>query len=311
MGRKARICTIIILLSVIFIPLVPHPVDSVCPSSPGVTITIAQPKQTVNVAPGQDGIVTFTGTVMAQIPWEPKFQYLVVQLSPDADGWPTSRPPPLIFTRQVKMKIFSVDVYVPTGTSRSYHGQFSMGGKWRFQNTTIGGTLYPATAIIVVQQYDMVVLDSPERYIKIEQGQSLHTHVKVENRGNADEHLWARINNRKELESKGWKIDLTPDKMAVQEKNSTLLELDLSSSETMELGFHTLSIKVAIAEAGYESPFVYDHDIIIEVREMEMFGIKLGIWLIFEYSLIILLGMVTSFLVMIRRRTRYLPIRSS
>jgi len=304
MGRKARTCTIIMLLSVIFMPLVPLPVNSVCPSSPGVTITIAQPKQIANVAPGHDGIVTFTGNVEAQVPWKPNSHYLVVHLSPDANGWPTSKPPPLIFTRQTKMKTFSVDVYVPTGTSGSYQGQFSMGGTWRFQNTTIGGTLYFATAIILVQQYHLVVLETPKRYIQVEPGQRLRTQVELENRGNGNEEFSVGIKNRGELENRGWKIDLTPEDIAIDERNSTRLDLELSSSKNMEPGFYNLSIGIEFPKTYREDQVIYVYDCFIEVREREMLGVRIGVWIIFEYSLIILLGMVTSFIVMVNRRLK-------
>ncbi|MGA1792953.1 MAG: choice-of-anchor T family protein [Thermoplasmatota archaeon] len=301
MGRNARIGLFVIFLSVILMPLVSLPVDSVCP--PGITITIAQPKQTAYVAPGQDCIVTFTGTVEAQVPWESHFQYLVVQLSPVAECWPTSNPPSLIFTRQTRIKTFSVDVYIPTGTSRSYQGQFSMGGTWRFQNTTKGGTLYTATAIILVEQYHQIEMGSPERYIKIEQGDSLRTYVKIENQGNGNERLKAGIHNPKELASKGWKIDLTPDRMTVEEGNSTMLSLELSSSDTMELGVYNLSVVISIPGGQGEDPIIFYHRLFIEVREREMLGIELSLWIIFEYSMIILLGMVASLMVMLGRRS--------
>ncbi|MGA1820833.1 MAG: choice-of-anchor T family protein [Thermoplasmatota archaeon] len=312
MGRNARIGLFVMLLSLISIPFGSNQAVSVCPSGePYIYITIAQPNQTAYVAPGQDGIVTFTGVVGMGLPWPEGSKGVKVHLLPDAGDWFVVPPPELFFSRAERIKRFSLEVHVPIGTSISCKGQLSVGGTWEHLNTTKGGTIPMATAIIVVEQYKFIKMDSPERFIRIERGQSLRTQVKVENQGNGDERLKARINNRNELESRGWKIDLAPEKIAVEEGNSTMLDLEMTSSDDMETGFYNLSIGIAVAGAQCEDPYFFDHTLFIEVHEKEVFGIELRFWLIFDLSMMILMGMVASFLVSIRKRKKHLPIRIS
>jgi hypothetical protein len=195
MGRKARISIIVLLLLVIFMPLVSHQGNSVCPSGPSVDILLAQTKQTAYVAPGQDGIVTFTGTVSANVPWPPESEGLEVRLKPDAGDWCVIAPPAMLFSKAEEQKSFSIRVYVPTGTSTSYPGQLSVAGTWRQQNTTLGGNIPPATAIIFIKQYTQIELNNAEGVISLHQGQKMNTTLMVHNMGNGDEKVRLEIFN--------------------------------------------------------------------------------------------------------------------
>ena len=114
-GRTAIAIVICILLSSIIIAVSDdNGVDGV--GEPAIRIELAQTKQTAYAAPGQDGVVTFTGTVTATIPVSPNIQYLIVTLEADAGGWPVSVPPSLTFNRAITQQGFALSVQVPTGT---------------------------------------------------------------------------------------------------------------------------------------------------------------------------------------------------
>lgn len=294
---------IVMLLTAIFIPITNDHSEAVCPGDTyGPVIQIAQPKQTASVAPGQDGIVEFTGTVFVQIPWTPEMEQLIVALEPRAGDWLVSSPPPLIFTRAIKQKSFIVKVLVPTGTSQSVMGQLEVGGKWKDLNSSTWVAIPPATAIIVVDQFSQVDLDSPKGYIRIEQGQGVKTHVKVHNYGNGKERIRAWIDNIQELEDRGWKIEYGPEKMEIEENGYSRFNLSLKSSEIIRTGLYQVKIAAIIAGSTCEDPFVYDHVLFIEVEEREILGIKMGTWIFFNWTLIILIGIVSAFIIITRKR---------
>jgi hypothetical protein len=218
-ARTAIFLIMLIMLGSIFIYL-PKETDKVeAFGTPAITIRIAQPKQVAYVAPGQDGIVTFTGTVEAQIPWAPSIQYLVVTLTADAGGWPVSNPPALTFSRTQNQQSFSLSVQVPIETSK----------RWSYSPGITGGTIPPATAIIVVDQYYQFSVGCEKPYVQVQPGSSLGFRLRLINEGNANDRLRVEVQNLKELADMGWTLQLSLDKFAVPEKQEKVLTVSVTT----------------------------------------------------------------------------------
>jgi len=284
----------------IYMPKEDDKVEAV--GGPAITITIAQPKQTAYVAPGQDGIVTFTGTVEAQIPWDPSFQYLVVQLSADAGGWPASNPPALIFSRQTKMRTFSLSVQVPIETSKKTQGQLSLSGRWSYSPGALGGTIPAATAIIVVEQYYQFSVGCDKPYVQVNPGSSLGFRLRLINEGNANDRLRVEVKNLKELADRGWTIQLSQDKFAVPEKQEKVLTVSVTTPVKWNVWKNdvtTVQIRVisAQAEGLGEVSDIADYSLYIRQKGVSIPG--------FEPAFaIVALAMLTVLLVGFAKRKR-------
>ena len=73
------------------------------------TIQLDQSSQTAQVAPGQLGIVTFTGTVTTDMTIDSTVQKVLVYVTGSAGGWATTvTPSTLAFSRQVTSGTFSI-----------------------------------------------------------------------------------------------------------------------------------------------------------------------------------------------------------
>jgi len=189
-------------------------VDAV--GDPEITIALAQAKQTVYVAPGQDGIVTFTGTVFVQVPWSPNIQYLVVDLSADAGSWPVSVPPSLTFSKAVKQQSFTISVQAPIGAPADESHTLTVGGTWHYEPGMTGGQCEPATAIILIKQYYTCDLETKTPFIEALANERLDTSVLVKNTGNGDDEIQLEIANHEDLAIRGIDVYLSDSKVSVE-----------------------------------------------------------------------------------------------
>ena len=227
--RASIFLMLVLLMGTMFVYLPKEKDTAEAVGAPAVRIEIDQTKQTAYVAPGQDGVVTFTGTVTATIPWSPNIQFLVVTLQADAGGWPVSIPPALTFNKATKQQGFKVSVQVPVETSQKTQGQLSVSGKWRYSPGTLGGTIDPATAIIVIKQYYQFSVGCEKPYIQVGPGSSLGFKIRLINEGNAADQLRVEVLNLDRLASKGWTIQLSQDKFSVPEKQEKVLTVSVTT----------------------------------------------------------------------------------
>jgi hypothetical protein len=234
----------------IYIPKEDEKVEAI--GGPAITIRITQPRVTAYVAPGQDGIVTFTGTVEAQIPWDPSFQYLIVQLTADAGGWPASNPPALIFNRATKQRDFALSVQVPIETSKKTQQQLSLTGRWSYSPGIGGGTIPASTAIISVEQYYQFSVGCEKPYVQVQPGSSLGFRLRLINEGNSNDRLRVEIKNLKELADQGWTVQLSQDKFAVPEKQEKVLTVSVTTPVKWNVwknAVTTVQIRIISAQA--------------------------------------------------------------
>mgnify|MGYP006293004425 FL=1 len=194
-----------------------------------ITINLAQKKQTALVAPGQEGIVTFTGEVTAQIPWSPSIQYCIVYMQANAGGWVVSLPPPLIFSKQTRTNNFAMTVQVPPETSYFTQGQLEVTATWRYSPGRLTGTVPPTSAIIKVNQYYQFSVGCEKPYVEVAPGNSLGFRVSLFNEGNGNDKLRMEITNLKDLADEGWTVQLSQDKFQVPEKQERVLTVSVTT----------------------------------------------------------------------------------
>jgi hypothetical protein len=299
MDERVRIIPIVLLLSLSALLMVSQDTEAICPSSSSVTVALAQAKQTAYVAPGQDGMVTFTGTVFFQIPYEENENGSMVILTVDAGDFIVSSIEPLYFSKAQKQQSFLINVYVPIGTSHSTRGQLSVSGKWYALGSDREDVIYPATAIIFVKQFSRVELETAEGIVSIKQGQSAETRLLVQNKGNGEERVRFEISNLKDLEDEGWKVELGRDKITVEEGSSDNTSITIRPPRKIDLGIHNITVRSVVAQSLCGGEYS-NYTLFIHVKEREVLGITYSFWVIIQLSLIIILVSVTAFIVIIK-----------
>ena len=186
-------------------------------------------KQTALVAPGQEGIVTFTGKVDAQMTYEPRGQQLLVYLTADASGWAVTTPPALIFTRGITTRDFAITVQVPPETSHMIQGTLTISGRWRVVPGIGGSSVDPVTAIIYIAQYYQFSVGCEKPYQQVSPGSSLGFKLRLINEGNAADKLRVDILNLADLAEGGWTVQLSQDKFQVPEKQERVLTVSITT----------------------------------------------------------------------------------
>lgn len=242
---------------------------------PAITVTIAQPKATAHVAPGQDGIVTYTGDVEAEIPWSPSIQYLTVYLQPDAGGWSVSTPAPLVFSRQTKTLGFSLTVQVPPETSHYVQGTLTIGGTWEYDPGVMSGSLEETTAIIYIDQYYICALDTSTTTRQAEKGGYAEFIVEVVNNGNGNDEMMVEVLNLEDLSDDDLLIQMADNEVRVLEKQSVELSisakvLNTASTDRYEIKLHVKSTMAESLGQPYQSDDMNLYlEVVREIKEPE------------------------------------------
>jgi len=228
-AKVAAVLMLVVVMAGVFviIPKSDDKVDAV--GAPAIKIELASYRGTALVAPGQDGIVQFSGTVTAQIPLDPNFQFLLVYLTADAGGWPASTSSALTFSKQVKTQNFQVVIRVPPETSVTAQGQLTISGRWRYSPGTLGGSVEPVGAIIVVKQFYQFSVGCDKPYVQINPGASYGFKLRLTNEGNFNDKLTVDILNLDRLTAKGWTIQLSRDKFEIMESTEQVLVISVTS----------------------------------------------------------------------------------
>ncbi|MGA1866213.1 MAG: choice-of-anchor T family protein [Thermoplasmatota archaeon] len=118
--QRSRVSSFLILLVLVFLILssLSQAEESEDESSdlppPTIWIEMDQEEVHADVAPGDNGIVMFTGTCHCILPSEVNNTvYTIVSLDMEASGFPCSDPPGLLFTNDMEIRKFLISVQVP------------------------------------------------------------------------------------------------------------------------------------------------------------------------------------------------------
>ncbi|MBN1389948.1 MAG: hypothetical protein JXA22_04830 [Candidatus Thermoplasmatota archaeon] len=284
-ARIGIFLVMLLMLGSIFIYLPKENDEVEAIGAPAITITITQPRVTAYVAPGQDGIVTFTGKVEAMIPWDPSVQYLIVQLTADAGGWPASNPPALIFNKATKLRDFTLSVQVPVETSKKTQQSLSLTGRWNYSPGITGGTIAASTAIISVEQYYQFSVGCEKPYVQVSPGSSLGFRLRLINEGNAGDRLRVEVKNLKELADQGWTVQLSQDKFAVPEKQEKVLTVSVTTPVKWNVwknAVTTIQLRIisAQAESLGQASDIADYSIYVRQKGVSIPGFEPGLAII-------------------------------
>jgi len=269
-ARFGSMMLLALLLGTLFV-LIPEEAEVDAVGAPAITVRITPESQTALVAPGQQGVVIFTGEVTALIPWSPRVQYLIVYLTYDAMGWATSGTPQLIFTRAQDTMPFSCTVQVPPMTSHQATGTLSVNVQWGYNPGIGGGTLpSPTQAIILVEQYYLMSVGCDKPYVQISPGQSIGFKMRLINDGNDLDRFRMEITNQKDLIDDDWTVQLSQNEFTVPSMQERIVTVSITTpikTIIWKNDVEQIQIKVASSQADSLGKPSYPADYTLFVRQ--------------------------------------------
>lgn len=219
-GEKRHLClaVIILLLGINFIIItdIDFVKGWIFPPFYGM-ITIDQESEMAYVAPDQDGIINFNGSISVWFHGGPFYvgDNFLVEISAEAGEWSVSDIPPMILNRSKWKCDFNFTVYVPTGTPIWEGRTVNVTGTWKALETNATGSLRGDSALIEINPYCKLDVKSPGR-VKIKAGGSGNIKVTASNKGNCDNRIFLNIDNLYEMEKRGWEFDINHKAMRLK-----------------------------------------------------------------------------------------------
>ena len=175
---------------------------------PFLSLSFDDSNPVVNVTPTSEGIVNLTGHARID---KTEDQSVNVSLDASVDvGWKTVLSPTNMRFISGPQEDFTVEIVVPAATSESILGKLTlnalikMDGMWETTKTE--------SLIRVAPYFRLAVVPDAEKS-EIAPAQSADFSVTVTNYGNAVDSYKLQIENRNELEQKGWNITISQDSL--------------------------------------------------------------------------------------------------
>jgi len=249
-------------------------------ATPAATITFNPPiTREASVAPGEDGVVIFDGSVSVQIIGAAQsVQLIQIEMQADTDaGWPgVVSPSSAIVDPKTQTVIpFSVMVKVPAYTSYTISSKVTVSGR----ALTFPGArqaLFSGDATVIVDQFYKFQLSVPKPYKEIDPGEQMAFNLNIKNQGNGIDTYAMTIKNLEKLQSSEWVVAWSDTRSTVGEQDEGLITLSINSPQkwhlwenkvtsievqveseqfrTLEGGISTQSMFLFIRERGASSP---------------------------------------------------------
>ncbi len=311
--RVFKVGMVLMAITLVFsgiVVLLPEEAEAI--GNPRVTVSLDQSEQSAQVAPGQDGIVTFTGLVRCTMPVDTNIQQVLVSLTGDAGGWAWSiTPSSLSFDRSTSELAFSCTVRVPPRTSHTHTGQLTVGGTYRV-NPGIYGTSIPgpATAMITIEQYYKFALECAKPFVEVVPGDQMVFTLKLRNEGNDQDTMKVDIeaDNFKSLVDKGWAIQLSANNFIINEGEEAIVKITVNTPVEWHILWYnhvtTIRVKIFSEQAALLGEMVMDtiYPLYIRERGVSAPGFEP---LILIFAVIFIVMALSIFIPVNRLRKRY------
>ena len=194
------------------------------------TIYLDQSENAASVAPGQSGVVTFTGYVTCvQSGIGDGMQDILVSLTAAAGGWATTITPATIsFYQSNESQPFCIDVLVPPETSSSIRQELIVGGVSRVVPGATGKTLKEVKAMVTVDQFYYLDVNCTTPQITRGPGGSAVFDIIVVNKGNGQDNVRMEVaDGQTDLDGAGITIIMGKTEFVVPEGGNTTVTVSL------------------------------------------------------------------------------------
>jgi len=201
MEVSIRILSVLFLITILFSGLITGMKDELSaealstnvPREPDIRLEMP-PKATVDVAPGDDGIIYLTGKAFCDMPpGTPPNQICVVYLTGDAEGWPVSTPSTLTFDYRTTELPFDVAVRAPPETKAGDGYTLTISGRYRYSPGSQGGGIDAVRTLITVNPYSLLKIGTEKPTIMEPVGSWGKIELTLKNEGNTDDNITLSI----------------------------------------------------------------------------------------------------------------------
>ncbi|MFW3146201.1 MAG: choice-of-anchor T family protein [Thermoplasmatota archaeon] len=248
------------------------------------------------------GIVTFTGSVFADLPLDIDAQYVIVNLEADAGGWETTEIPEIIIARLPSSVPFSVSVIVPKNTSTSgleASNSLKITGSWSYEPGLLTGTIEPVESFIFVQQFYQYRVTCSDTFIQTSPGGEFDLVLEIYNEGNGDDEITFDLERKEHMENNGWAFIYDQTKWTIPKGGSVKIPISVSTPKKWEMWRNSLVVLHFIITSEQGS---YNNEV-IEVAQFSVFVRQRGVGIPgFELPVILLSLLLVLSLGLARRR---------
>ena len=238
-GKAIRTISIILILLFSMCQILPVNVSAVGKIIVELRWDEGHEVQYADVSPGSSGLVTFAGTVSADLAAGGAVQDVRIELRvSSSEGWTaTISPATVMLNPGTEEKAFTVEVEVPPQTTTSENSVITVGGT----ATAFPGSdnsqieIPPITGTIIIDQYFRYQVGCEKSYIETEPGTEVKFDLFIRNEGNAKDKFVILIDNAYDLENEDIKIELDRENIEVPSNGNGTFTVTIKTPET-ELG---------------------------------------------------------------------------
>jgi hypothetical protein len=211
MGTSATWLPIILAVAAISVPalyLLPDGAEAAGEVTVSVVLDGEKTIQ-VDVGPGTDGVITFTGTVTATQPVDVQAQLAIVELVVNSGTFQSTEIAPIIIYDQGREARFAFSIQVPPGyESTTVLGDMvlSIGGTWRYEPGGESGSVTEVEFIVDIDPFYLYKISSPQQYVQTSPGGEFDVELRVRNEGNSNDRIQIDLLNREALDKAGWSV---------------------------------------------------------------------------------------------------------
>jgi len=266
-------------------------------AAPGLELNIDITEDSVEaqVTESAPGTATFHGTVTVQMP---TVRGAEVTLTSSVDiGWVSQISPSTMELTNGETATFTATVIVPQGSPASQTGTLTVNGR----AVASGVQATDAdTALVTVQAYYRLALDTGRRTVEIAPGGTARFPVRLTNAGNAMDSYSIQYTNLDELKKAGWSLAQTTtllENLEPAESRMVTIALTAPVSLSPYMSRETALTMRALSEGARSQDMNVTLDYPLVVKEVGVSGAGVG-------AVVILVAVVAVGVVLYRRRKR-------
>ncbi len=263
-----------ILLGSVMAITVSMPEEAEAISTPVVEIRWAegQEVQEADVRPGESGLVTFTGTVSADLAAGSVFQDVRVSLIGSTDqGWPVTVTPAIVMLNPgTEEKAISCTVAVTPEMSYYTSGTLSLGGQAAAFPGSLQFTVPPITGTIKIKQYYRFTIGCAKPYVEVAPSERLTFQLRIMNEGNARDKFGIDINNLQKLTKDAWTVTLSQNQIEIQQINEDYIPIQVGTPIKFNLWINdvqTIEITVKSVQEELNEGYTLPQTFVLTVRQ--------------------------------------------
>jgi hypothetical protein len=248
MGRKfVFYCSLFFILLISVIPLISFNTLSV--GSPVVELKFdtGEEIQTADVAPGDSGLVSFPGTVSADLAAGGTVQDVVVTLEVSTDlGWPATIEPEIVtLTPGTEEAAFLATVSVPSETLWNTTGVLTVSGTAMAYPGALRYNIQSITGTIKINQYYQFSVGCNDPFKECCPNSDICYNITLYNGGNGNTLFSVEITNHEYLVRETFTVNIGSSTLEVQAKSYEIVPIIVGTPYSEDcLGVYDIEVKI-------------------------------------------------------------------